>query len=519
MQEAVEKQVVKKSKGNRIFISYKRNVEPDEMVAREVFDALKKDQDVFMDVEMAVGTRWAERIETEIREADFLIVFLSATSIQSEMILGEIETAHHLAKQREGRPTILPVRLDYREPFQYPLSAYLNQINWAFWSSPEDTSRLIQELSKAISGRDLPYEPTESDKGPLEPGKPPLLSQPLPAAQPAALELPEGTIDPESRFYIERSSDLIANAAIERQGVTIVIKGPRQMGKSSLLIRTMHAAAKTRKYAFLDFQLLDQERLKDADVFFRQFCFWLTDTLEIEDKTEEYWSAPLGNSQRCTRYVERHVLRQLGGPLLLAMDEVNSIFDTRFRTDFFSMLRSWHNLRATSAAWKQLDLALVTSTEPYEFIESLNQSPFNVGEVIDLEDFTEDQVGQVNARHESPFNKKEQEKLFKLLHGHPYLVRRALYLVATKRISVEDLFKQATEDRGPFGDHLRYYLFRLQGRTELIDGLRQVIRNNTLGDEQSFFRLRGAGLVRREGGKVMPRCELYENYFREHLNG
>jgi hypothetical protein len=142
-----------------------------------------------------------------------------------------------------------------------------------------------------------------------------------------------------------------------------------------------------------------------------------------------------------------------------------------------------------------------------------------VGEVIELEDFNEEQVGKANSRHKSPFDKKEQDRLFNLLHGHPYLVRRALYLVATKRITVDDLFKQATEDRGPFGDHLRYYIFRLQGRTELLDGLRQVISNKTLADERSFFRLRGAGLVRREGGKVLPRCELYENYFREHLNG
>ena len=55
---------------------------------------------------------------------------------------------------------------------------------------------------------------------------------PPPSAS-ASLEMPEGTMDPQSTFYVERPSDHTALAAIERQGITISIKAPRQMGKSS----------------------------------------------------------------------------------------------------------------------------------------------------------------------------------------------------------------------------------------------------------------------------------------------
>jgi hypothetical protein len=51
---------------------------------------------------------------------------------------------------------------------------------------------------------------------------------------------------------------------------------------------------------------------------------------------------------------------------------------------------------------KRLDLVLVTSAEPYEFIVYRNQSPFNVGEVIDLADFTAEQVADLNGRHGTP---------------------------------------------------------------------------------------------------------------------
>src|SRR6266702_1801990 len=110
----------------RIFISYKRNSDPDEKVALQVYESLSRLHDVFIDQSMLVGTRWAEQIETELRRSDYLITFLSAHSVLSEMVQGEIETAHRLSKEQSGRPCILPVRLAYREPFNYPLSAYLN---------------------------------------------------------------------------------------------------------------------------------------------------------------------------------------------------------------------------------------------------------------------------------------------------------------------------------------------------------------------------------------------------------
>lgn len=149
------------TKRARIFISYKR-VEPDTSVAREVFEALSQQHDVFIDQVIPVGVRWGERIEAEIRQADVFIAFLSADSIYSEMVVAEISTAYQLTKSQGGRPVILPIRLAYRAPFPYPLSAYLDAINWAFWQTPEDTPCLITELMHAVSGAAVGSAPTHS---------------------------------------------------------------------------------------------------------------------------------------------------------------------------------------------------------------------------------------------------------------------------------------------------------------------------------------------------------------------
>ena len=501
-------------KRSRIFISYKHNVGDDDRVAGEINAALSKHHDVFFDKLLVVGTRWVEIIESELARADFLIVLLSTDSIHSEMVLAEIEMAHQLALEQNGRPVILPVRLNYLEPFTYPLSAYLDSINWASWMCHEDTPRLIDDLQKAISGDPLvPITPSQSYVS--QQLRSPSIPMPVAAAQPIHLEMPEGTMSPQSAYYVERPTDNVALSAIVRPGVTITIKGPRQMGKSSLLMRMIMAAKSAGKeVVFLDFQLFEHTALRDADTFFHQFCAWISDELDIVNQVETYWQRPLGNSQRCTRYMSRHILKTLGKPLVLAMDEVERVFDSDFRSDFFSMLRSWHNDRAIKPIWKELDLALVTSTEPYQLIENLNQSPFNVGEIIELGDFSLDQVIMLERMHKSSLAHSQLQQLTALIGGHPYLIRKALYLLAARRITVEGLLSTATDERGPFGDHLRHHLFRLQGQKDLIAGFRRILSDSTCEDEGVFWRLRGAGLVQREGSNVVPRCQLYADYFR-----
>jgi hypothetical protein len=185
------------------------------------------------------------------------------------------------------------------------------------------------------------------------------------------------------------------------------------------------------------------------------------------------------------------------------------------------MLRSWHNRRAdpTRRTWKKIDIILSTSTEPQFFIDRPHESPFNVGVTLQLEDFELEQVRRLNAIHPRPLGSGDVDGLYSLVRGHPYLTRKALFQVAseTPACSAAELFVHARDDRGPFGDHLRDYLLRLQRKPELIPALRQVVDGRPLNDELAVYRLEALGLVRRDGNKVTPRCELYGAYFRERL--
>jgi hypothetical protein len=333
------------------------------------------------------------------------------------------------------------------------------------------------------------------------------------------LERPHGTLDVESRFYLERPADATCQRELAHGGATIVIKAPRQMGKSSLLVRAAAQARQLgRTVAFLDFQLLDEDILTDPQRFFQGFCRWIADELDLPDTVDETWRGGLGHAQSCTKYFRRQVLKTLETPITLVMDEVDRMLACPFRSDFFGMLRSWHNSRATSPEWRKLDLLLVISTEPYLLIDDLKQSPFNVGEVLRLDDFTPTQIADLNERHGRPFDAPQAERLHKLLGGHPYLIRQALYRAALGETTPENLLTHADDENGPFGDHLRRHLSRFSERPELAQAMLTIIRRQTCPDELLYNRLHGAGLAVRVGERILPRCELYADYFGERLS-
>ncbi len=501
----------------RIFFCYKSMVEPDKTIAHEVARALKeKGYYVFIDKDLPVGLDWWRQIDEELKDADFFISFLSENAVKSEMVKGEIRKAFTLNKEK-GRPIILPVRLQYRAAFQYPINVYLNHINWTHWDKPEDTSILIEQLDKAITGIPLPtIEEKEVEASPEK--KESEIDIPAYAADPSGLKMPEGVVELESKYYIERQSDKIALNAIEKVGATIVIKGPRHMGKTSLLNRIILAAKKLNKQvACLDFQLFDKQVLTDATTFYSQFCTWLANELGVENKVDEYWHMNLSNNLRCTQYLDRHLLEIVDVPLVLAMDELETIFYSDFRSDFLSMLRSWHNQRKLDSCWKNVDLVLVTATEPYLFIDDLQQSPFNIGEVIELKDFSAEQVSDLNLRHGSPFNPEQEKRLMQLLHGHPFLVRQAMYFVASGIFTAEELFDKAIDDDGPFADHLRYRFYKIHDQEDLIQGIKKIIKNQTCHDDLILFRLQCFGLTIRKKSKVVFRCDMYRRYFEKLL--
>ena len=98
----------------------------------------------------------------------------------------------------------------------------------------------------------------------------------------------------------------------------------------------------------------------------------------------------------------------------------------------------------------RLTLAITYATEATLFITDLNQSPFNVGTRLTLEDFTLEQVADLNRRYGSPLRTPEEVARFHLLlNGQPYLVNRGLTEMVGRGIDIAKLEAEADRDEGP----------------------------------------------------------------------
>lgn len=346
----------------------------------------------------------------------------------------------------------------------------------------------------------------------------PGLQPPLPQFNSTILDdlvAPGGTVNLRDQFYIEREADMQLKHHLLQPGSISTIRAPRQTGKSSLLVRGIHHARQQgANIIHLDMQRVDPNDLTDADTFLHYLATFISLKLGLDRQAvDEAWRDPIGSQDKLTFFLETAVLPQLTAPLILALDEADRLLETDFHTSFFALLRAWHNSAAYDPLWEQLHLVLVISTEPYLLISNINQSPFNVGLKLYLEDFTPAQVDDLNQRHNNPLSPVDLPAFYDLLSGHPYLCRQALYTMIVSRLSWAELTAAATRDTGPFSDHLRHQQWLLEQEPALLSALKEIIANGRCPDDHTRFRLLRAGLIHTAGNACTCRCELYRRYF------
>ncbi|HLJ54169.1 MAG TPA: protein kinase, partial [Chthonomonadaceae bacterium] len=200
----------------RVALLYKRDAEPDERVLRLLEESLEsRGHAVFIDQHLAVGIEWAREIERQIRDADAVVPLISAASIQSEMLAYELKIAQE-ALLREGKPRLLPVRVRFAGRLSGELGEILNRVHYASWSGPEDDGRLTAEIGAAVERT----------------------AQPAAAAPaPKPMEAVGGAVNLDSSYWIVRPTEMQFRDAIARGDSIVLLKGARQMGKTSLLAR------------------------------------------------------------------------------------------------------------------------------------------------------------------------------------------------------------------------------------------------------------------------------------------
>jgi DNA-binding SARP family transcriptional activator len=341
-----------------------------------------------------------------------------------------------------------------------------------------------------------------------------------PAADLAAQEPDGGAVPLQSSFYISRPTDREFHAAIARHASIVLVKGPRQVGKTSLLARGVQRARESgARVVLTDLQKLAPEQLDSAASLFRAFSEMIADQMDLDVSFDEVWNPRRGWNVNFERFMRREVLGAAESPLIWGMDEVDRLFGFPFSGVVFGLFRSWHNERSLNpdGPWGRLTLAIAYATEAHLFITDLNQSPFNVGTRLALEDFTRGEVQELNRLYGSPLTSADASAAwFELVGGHPYLARRGLHVMAEQGMDVYSMQAEACRDDGPFGDHLRRLAFALCQDETLLNAVRATLQGKPCPTLESFYRLRSAGvIVGRSPQDARMRCGLYRRFLEQ----
>ncbi len=338
----------------------------------------------------------------------------------------------------------------------------------------------------------------------------------------AELESPnDGPVALNSPFYVERppkESDCYKE--IEKPGALIRVKAPWRMGKTSLMERILaQASQKGYLTVRLSFQMADGKDLADLDKFLRWFCLSIGRSLRLSNKLADYWDDIFGSKVNCDTYFGEYLLAEIDQPLVLGLDKVDLMFPHEaIATDFFGLLRAWHDRAKYDEIWKKLRLVIVHSKE-VDIPISIHQSPFNVGFEVELPELNQAQVQDLVQRHGLNWTAEEVQKLMVMVSGHPYLLRVALYRIARGEMTLEQLLPIAPTEEGLYRDHLLRHLSNLEENPELFAAMKQVVQANApvMIDAGEASKLHSMALVKYTGNKVQPLCELYRQYFRIRL--
>ncbi len=236
-----------------------------------------------------------------------------------------------------------------------------------------------------------------------------------------------GTLRPDAPSYVERSADKSLCEGL-LQGEFCYVLTSRQMGKSSLMVRTVKRLRdEGLAVAVLDLTAIGQNLT--IEQWYDGLMSRLGQQLELEDEMLAFWEAhpELGPLQRWVTCLEKVLLERLPGKIVIFVDEIDIVRSLPFSTDeFFAAIRECYNRRSRDPAFNRLAFSLLGVATPTDLIRDTRMTPFNIGRRIELNDFKPHEAAPL-ARGLGGDEHAARNLLGRVLHwtgGHPYLTQR-----------------------------------------------------------------------------------------------
>ena len=345
-----------------------------------------------------------------------------------------------------------------------------------------------------------------------------------------------GTVQANDRgLYIAREADAEL-LRLCRESTFAYVLTPRQMGKSSLMIRTAERLMEEGAQVVI-IDLTQVGTQVSAAEWYRGVLALMADQLALTTNIAEWWEAQshLGVTQRLTQFFQQVILREVEGAIVIFVDEIDTTLSLDFTDDFFAAIRFLYVARARQAEFRRLSFVLIGVATPGDLIRDAKRTPFNVGKRVDLTDFTLAEamplaagLGLAGAEAEAALG-----WVMRWTGGHPYLSQRLCQEMAQvsgsvwTEAEVERLVRrtflgiQSEQD-----NNLQFVRDMLTKRSPepvaVLQTYRQVRRGKpAVGDEEQSLvksHLKLAGVVKREGKTLHVRNRIYYSCVRSAVD-
>ena len=174
--------------------------------------------------------------------------------------------------------------------------------------------------------------------------------------------------------------------------------------------------------------------------------------LELETDVLRWWQerTHLSFTQRMTQFFKEMLLTEVAERVVIFVDEIDSTLSLDFTDDFFAAIRYLYVARAQEPAFQRLSFVLIGVATPGDLIRDSKRTPFNVGQRVDLMDFTLKQAMPLAAglNLSNPQAEQVMAWVLKWTGGHPYLTQRLCSaLVESWKTGASEQYSSADVER------------------------------------------------------------------------